>query len=211
MSVFGVMTGPWDVEQAVLKTLKEWLPAHLLDLEEKHSFKAKELGRPPAPESYKGGLDWESVRQEYLPAIIAHASPVGEPERTMNAYNQAFEVQVGCVIYSAQSEEPEAIARRNAGMFATACMGVLVQHGKLALPAEEEIVLTASPMVEFFDPERRDIAVGVTGWRCYCEIVDPNAGPGTLKEVEPEGPYPEYEEVETHTVTVVGTPVETPL
>ena len=207
--VFGILSGPWTVEKAVLTTLTEWLPAYLANIETKGGLQHKFLDRPPAPESWKGGLDWESVQQEILPAVVVTANPTGEPERNATSVIQNFEVEVGCVVLSEEGDEPEAAARMRAGLMATATM--LLEHQAPVLEGLEEIVLTGSPRVEFFDPERREVAVGITTWNAFVQILEPNAGPVTLKEVEPEGPYPENPIATSDHVSVVGEPVETPL
>ena len=209
MSVFGPIRGPWNIEQAILTTLQEWMPAYLRAVEEYNSLKVGILGRPPAPESYKGGLDWETVQQDWVPAVIANANPVGEPERSAQIYIQDFQVEVGCVVVSKEGTDPESAARRDAGLFAAATM-LLAQHGSLGGVAEETL-LTGAPRVEFFDPERREVAVGITTWHVYSQILNPNQGDVLLKTVEPEGPYTENPEAKTHTVTVTGEPVETAL
>jgi len=186
--IFGILTGPWTVEKACLTTLSEWLPAYLANIETKEGLQHKFLDRPPAPESYKGGLDWDSVKQEFLPAVIVNANPTGEPERNATSVIQNFQVEVGCVVLSQEGDEPEASARMRAGLMATATM--LLEHQTPELEGLEEIVITGSPRVEFFDPERREIAVGITTWNAFVQILEPNAGPVTLKEVEPEGTPP---------------------
>jgi hypothetical protein len=207
--IFGTLVGPWSIEKACLSTLTEWMGAYLANIEIKEDLEHKFLGRPPAPESYKGGLDWESVRQELLPAVIVNANPTGEPERNASSVIQNFEVQVGCVVLSEEGTEPEALARMRAGLMATATM--LLEHQAPALEGLEEIVFTGAPRVEFFDPERREIAVGITTWHVYAQILTPTAGPEALKEVEPEGPYPENPEATSDHVVVVGEPLDTPL
>jgi hypothetical protein len=207
--IFGPMVGPYDVESAVLTTLSSWLPAYLASQEQKRGLQHKFLDRPPAPESYKGGLDWESVQQDDLPAIIVNANPTGEPERNASSVIQNFQVEVGCVVLSQEGDEPEASARMRAGLMATATM--LLEHQAPELEGLEEMVFVGAPRVEFFDPERREIAVGITTWNAFVQILEPNAGPVTLKEVEPEGPYPENPLATSDRVTVVGEPVETPL
>jgi hypothetical protein len=204
------LRAPWNVEQAVLATLKEWMPAYLYAVEEQNGLHHKALGRPPAPESYKGGLDWETVEQEWVPAVIVNANPVGEPERSAQIYIQDWQVQVGCVVVSREGTDPESSARRTAGLFAAATM-LLAHHGGLGGFAAEETLLTGAPKVEFFNPERRDVAVGVTEWHVFTELLKPNGGPTVLKTTEPEGPYPEWPESSKDTITVVGEPVITPL
>lgn len=204
-ALFGLLRGPIDVEEAVVETLREWLPAYLLEVESQHGLQRKALGRPPTPESYHGGLDWQSEQQDQIPEVIVICEPVGEPERNASVYIQAFEVQIGCIIVA--TEEPlERSARRTASLWAAATM-LLAQHGGLGTFGAEETVLTGCPKVEFLDEENRRLAVGITSWRIFAEILNPSAGPVTVKAIEPEGPYPEDSEVKTTSETVHAVPI----
>lgn len=209
-ALFGPIRGPWNVEKAVLATLEEWLPAYLFEVESQNGLQQRSLGRPPAPESYHGGLDWESEQQDTLPEVIVICNPVGEPQRQASSYIQGFEVQVGCVLLA--TEEPiETHARKSAGLWAAACMGALVQHGPLGTLGAEDTVLVGAPKVEFLESENRRLAVGVTTYHVFAEILQPTFGPTTVKPVEPEGPYPEWPESKTDSTTVVAVPVNEPV
>jgi hypothetical protein len=206
--LWGPMLSPIDVEEAVIATLREWLPASLRNAEEVRNLPVRSLGRPAAPESYHGGLDWESEQQDTLPEVIVICEPAGEPERNPNVTIQFFTVQVGCVILA--SVEPlEANARKTASIWAAASM-VLGQHGALGSLEAQETLLIGSPKAEMLDPENRRLALGLTTWHVSVDIFHPSSGPVTLKEVEPEGPYSEYPVVTKDTVTVVGEPTATP-
>ena len=208
-ALFGPMLGPIDIEEAVIATLREWLPASLRNAEEVRNLPIRSLGRPPAPESYHGGLDWESEQQDTLPEVIVICEPAGEPERNPNVTIQLFTVQVGCVIL-ATVDPIEANARKTASLWAAASM-VLGQHGALGSLGAQETLLIGSPKVELLDPENRRLALGLTTWHVAVDIFHPSAGPVTVKEVEPEGPYPERPEATKDTITVVGQPAATPL
>jgi hypothetical protein len=210
MSSFGPCLGPWNIEKAVLETLKEWMPAWLRNIEETNELQPRSLGRPPSAASYRGGLDWMSVKEEWLPAVIAVANPVGKPERNAEIYTQAYQVDVGCVVLSEEGTDPEGAARMRAGFFAAATMA-LASHGGLGDFAAQETVLVGAPQVEFFDEDQRKVAVGVTKWHVYAEILDPNKGPVNVKEVDPEGPYPDDPVAESHDAVVKAEPVQIPL
>lgn len=198
--LWGPLVGPVNVEEAVIATLREWMPAYLRRLEELNSLPARSLGRPPTPESYHGGLDWESQQQDTLPEVIVLCNPVGEPERMSSAIVQSFLVQVGCVVEGTVSPE-EQTARKMAGLWAAASM-LLVHHADLGAFKAEDTILVAAPKVEMLDSENRRFAVGVTGFHVFAQVLDPNAGPLTVKAVEPEGPYPEAPEVKEAKETV---------
>jgi len=205
--VFGPLASPWSVETAVLQTLEDWADSYAAEVERKNGLSDKVIGRPLAPDSYRGGLDWQSVKQDWMPMLIAIANPVGEPERQANTYIQAFQVEVGAVVFSEETENPEAMARRNAGLWAAACMGILVQHGDLGNSEVEETVLVGAPKVEFIEAEDRRFAVGITTYHVYIQLIRSNSGP-LLVQKEAEEPYPEWPAVKEHTVKVKAVEID---
>ncbi len=208
MTVIGPLCGPITIENAVIATLREWLGAYLLEVETQLGLPAKTVGRPPTPESYRGALDWLSVKDDWLPEVNVICNPEGEPERMDETIMQGFAVQIGCKVKSEEGTDPEGIARRNASLSATAAMGAIQQHETLGLGPTvlEELHLTGSPKVEFMDAEDRRYAVGVTTFLVHAQMIQWKEGPQVVKEVEPEGPYPEAPEVKTDTTTVKAVP-----
>ncbi len=210
--VFGSLSATWNIEEAVIETLRLWMPEYLAEVERQNGLPKKTLSRPPTPESYRGALDWLSVKDDWLPEVKVICNPVGEPERQASEYIQAFETQVGCVVKSEEGTDPEAIARRNAALMAAASM-LLVQHGDLQLSNIEETVLVGAPKVEFLEAEDRRYAVGITTYHIFAEILNPNLGPeGETPETSPgyeglEEPYKESPQVKTATETIKAVPI----
>ena len=69
MTLFGSIIGPFNIESAVIAQLRIWLPTYLAEVERQNGLPKQTLGRPPAPESYHGGLDWLSAKQDRHAAI----------------------------------------------------------------------------------------------------------------------------------------------
>lgn len=204
MTVFGPLNAAIDIEKAALKTLEEWMPSYLAEIERQKGLTNKALGRPPAPESYHGGLDFLSVKDDQLPEVIVICNPAGEPERMTEEVIQGFQTEIGCVIKSEEGALPEAIARRNASYFSLAAQGIVMQHESLGLAGTvlETPVLTGSPRVEFLEPENRRYAVGIVTFLIYAQTIEWKAGPTELKTVEPEEAYPEPAEIKKETITI---------
>ncbi len=213
MSVFGFLLSPWNVEQAVLTTLEEWLPSYAAELERKNELPQRTLNRPMI---YHGGLDWLSVKEDRMPEVVVVCNPLGEPERGPNVYKQPFLTEVGCVCKSEEGTTPEDHVRRNAGLLSAGVMGALVQHGNLGTFEAERTVLVGAPRVEFLESEDRRFAVGITGFHVFADIINDLDGP-LLTKVSPgsgeenEGEYAEWPEVKTHKETVTAEPTATPL
>jgi hypothetical protein len=218
--LIGPLISPWDVEQAVIGTLRTWLPDYLAYIEEIHGFQNKSLERPPAPESYHGGtkeaISWDA---DGLPEIIVTVEPTGSPELTASiGYIQDYEVEVWCIVQGddgAQQLLPEDSARMQASYYGAAAM-LLTQQGSLEGFAERT-ELTGSPRVECPDPEKRRQQAAITTFLVSVgPIIQPTAGPfGPNPQEspeyggEPEAPFtpdPEATEVD---VTVDADPIDT--
>lgn len=207
---FGLLTSPFSVESAVIETLETWATSYAAEVERKYGLANKTIGRPPDPQSVKGGLDWQSVKADWMPQLVVIANPTGEVERTANVFFQGYHVEVGAIIHSEEGTDPEGTARRNAGLWAAACMGIIAQHGKLGTLEAVDTILTGAPRVEFFDSEDRRFAVGITTYTVYVQLMQPNLGPLVVQK-EPELPYAEFPESTSEHITVKATPVTEPL
>ncbi len=219
MSLFGVLAGPWQVEQAVIATLRLWLPEYAAEIERQAGLQKGLIGRPPVPEAYRGALDWLSLKDDWMPEVKVICNPVGEPERQASVYMQTFAVEVWCLARSEEGSDPEASARRNAGLLALATMllGQSAGANLGALNVLEETVCTGTPRVEFLEPDNRRYAVGITSWQIHAEVANPNLGPeGPTPKESPgyeglEEPYKESPEVKTATEKIKAVPISEPV
>jgi hypothetical protein len=205
-SVFGSLLGTPNVENAVLATYRAWMVEYLAEVERQNSLPSRSLERPPTPESFHGGEDFDTWQEDLCPEVIVVCNPTGEPERSASAgYGQAYEVQVGCVVIADTEDE----ARIRAGYWGVASM-LLVQHGGLGGLAEWT-VMTAAPKVEFPDPEQRRLLRSVTTFHVWVvPIISASAGPvgQTPKESPEYGGEPEASFKEDPTVTSIHPTVE---
>ncbi len=209
MSIFGEIISTYDVEQAAVKTLREWTNDYLAEIERKRGLPKKTIPRPPAFESYHGGVDLESWTQDVAPEVMVICKPLGAPEiRGQGGYGQGYDLTVGCLWVgtgSALAERPEDEARAVASYLGAASM-LLVQQPTLGA-LSERLRMTAPPTISLPNPDRRDIALATTQFEVWvATIIEEGEGPLALGQ-EPEEPYPEGPEVETTSETVKAEPV----
>lgn len=179
---FGPMVSLADVEDAVLGALQsptQGLPFYVAETERKHSLDPRTLPLPPSPVSYRGGLDFETFEQDVAPVVIAVVAPVGDLERYGGGeYGSWFEVQVGCITTSEDSQDE---ARRLAQFYGSAVALCVIQQGSLGGLANDTR-LQAFPRVSFPDPTRRSLAMSTTVFRIQVQPVF----------MDSMGPYPPY-------------------
>lgn len=183
--IFGPLIGTWNVEQATIATLREWMPTYLAEVERQNGLTNKALGRPISPQGYYGGLDFQSELPGKPPAVIVTVEPEGNPEATAMGYTQAYRISVGCIVYGSTEEE----ARMHASLYGVATM-LLAQKGSLGGLAED-LIMGGAPSLEWVDPEaseRRLIRSVATFTGYVSDIVRRGVGPAgeTLATSEPE-------------------------
>lgn len=210
------LVSPWDVEQAVLGTLKTWLPSYLAEIEKERGLQPRSLERPPTPESYHGNTgDMIAWVQDELPAVITVVEAVGEPELSASAgYTQCYQVEVWCVVMGddgVQQVTQEDSARLQASHYGAATM-LLVQQSELQnLPGLQWLKMVGLPRVECPEPEKRREQAAITTFHVWISsVVDPNSGPvGPTPQESPEyGGEPEAPFKEDPTVSKTGTTVD---
>jgi hypothetical protein len=216
-SLFGPLVGIPSIENAVLNTLRTWLPTYLAEVERQHGLPNKAIPRPPASDSYHGGLDFDAWKQDELPSVIVIVEPTGHPEKSASAgYSQEYEIQVGAVWFgtgnAAFSSDPEDEARLVAGYYGEA-LQLIAQQGALE-GLVEETVMTGAPKVEMPSPEERQLARCIATFSTFIStIVNPFMGPKgetlaasepELKAAEPEAPPGSSPVVKTTSATIEG-------
>jgi hypothetical protein len=180
----GPLVAPWNVEQAAIVTLRDRLFTYLAEVERQNDLEIGTLPRPPADESFYGGIDFDSFQQDELPAVIVSANPTGDPVRE-EGYLQRYDVRVAAVVLGADED----VARMHAGLYAAACAGIIVHHGSLGGLAENSH-MTAAPAVEFPDPDERRLVRGTCGFSTWVmPILAEDGDPGLIDP--PDKPLPD--------------------
>lgn len=218
-SIVGPLISPEDVIDAAVQTLTVWLPFYCSEVERQKGLRRKTIPRPPAPESYHGGVDLESWIGQDTPEVMVLAKPSGPPERSAAFYTQGYALTVGCLWVGSGSELAERAedeARKVASYLGAATM-LLIQQPTLG-GLTERLVMTASPDVSLPDPEKRAIAQVVTEFEVWVsEIVNEFAGPTGLTPQEspgyvgPEEPFEDRPVAKDGEVDVVAEPTANPL
>jgi len=210
-SIFEPLIGAPNVEDAVLNTLRTWLPTYLWEIERQNDLRKGSLPHPPTPESFDGGHDFLTWIEDQCPKVIAVVNPVGEPERSGSiGYSQAFAVQVGAVLF----DDNEADARRLAGHYGTAIQGTILQQGDLGGFAERTIMVQ-SPEVSFQDQDMRRLHQVVAVFHVFVTgIVSDSAGPDVPTPTDspqyggsPDVPFTDWPTVQTTDATVTAQPI----
>ncbi len=211
-SIFGPLLSTWNVDQAVLATLRTWWNTYLAEVERQNDVKNKTIPRPPDEESFRRGLDFEYYEEDNLPAVIVVSKPSGEPEVNSDVgYAQRYEVKVGCVCEA----EDELTAQLRAAFYGAASQ-LLVQQSELEGFAERTRMIGA-PELDMPDDDERWLCRSITTfyvWVAQIVIAEegpisppgPGTGPGG-EDQEPEDPYPEWPEADLTHIIVTGEPI----
>lgn len=214
---FGKLVTQWDIEQAVLSTLRAWLPEQLAELERQHGLPNKTIPRPPVPESIHGGTDLDTWREDNLPEVIVVVKTEGRPEPAGSGEQaQAYRVEIGCQWVGKGSQavpNPEDEARMVAGFLGAATL-LLLQHPQLGGLAER-IVLEQAPDTTTPDPDEKVLAQADTAFTVWVpSIVNESLGPAGETPGGSEGypgeeeqPWPERPVVQSTHLTVEGEPL----
>ena len=177
--LFGQLISVWDVQQAAIAALKEWMPVYLAAVERQHGLPRRALGRPDPKVGYYPALDYLSAGPSVPappspPVVIVTAQPKGEPELNARGYVQCFALGVGCVVEGATEEE----ALFRASLFGAASM-MLAQISSLGGLAER-VVMSEAPRIEFVDPNmaERRLMRSVCVFDAYVSNIVEQLGPG---------------------------------
>lgn len=209
--LYGPLISTEDVVEAAVTTLRLWMREYIASVERSHQLQRGTIPRPPTPESYHGGNDFDSWIAEDAPEIMVVAKPSGEPELSASAgYTQGYELQVGCLCIgkgSELAERAEDDARIVCSHLGAASM-LLVQQPTLG-GLTERLRMTGAPDITFPDPERRAVQQVVTTFEVWVSsIIREDAGPvGPTPKESPgfegiEEPFQEAPTVETVDITV---------
>lgn len=139
----GPMVTGADVEDAILATLKDWLPAYICEAERDHQM---EVGSTPWPKGWAiTGRDLQKLNSDQLPCLVLMAGGVLTPPRKEGppgVYTATWGVEIGSVFNAAWGRS----SRRHAQLYAAAIRTCLIQR---PMPALGEVVV--DPRGEVYD------------------------------------------------------------
>lgn len=199
---YGALVSPWQVEQAVIGTLRAWVPQYIAQVEDQHGLDRGTLPRPPAAECFYGGADFDSWAEDLMPAFVVVVAVDESAERAHSAgYGQSYAVGIGAWAWG----EDEDTTRMRAGLLATAAAGAFLQN------VSEPIVharMVRAPRFELPDPDRRVLGRGIVETSVFVQpVLDEKLGPVGLPQSDPDtGPLP-IATINTVNVSVDAEPI----
>lgn len=138
---------PGLVENAVLDTLKAWLPSHLARIERENQLEPGELPRPPAG-SWIVASEFDLRPHERLPAVfVVSTGKTGAASKGPKGWRAPY----GCDVAVAIAAEDETTARTIAGYYLAAVQTSLLWHQ------------TLGGLAESIEWGPQDLAVGTAG------------------------------------------------
>lgn len=201
---FGELITPEDVDQAVIATLKLWLPTYLGQIELERGLEQGFLPRPVAA-SYANTLETDEFGDHMLPAVIVTTSgTVGEPIITGDG---AYLANWSAIVSSIVRGQRGPLTRQVASLFEGCVRRVLVQQGDLGAFARRTRWLQTRVM-PVVDPtgKGRYLAAGMTNLVVHC---DTSVREWTGPTVPDAAPYDALATVQTVTTDVEGVPIPT--
>lgn len=205
---YGPIVSDEQIRAAAVQTCEAWMPEYLANLERKNGLAKGAIARP---QSYHGGVDWDSWIGEVLPEVMVLVKPTGLPERTAALYVQRYELWVGCACIGQQTSERAEDEARVAAAYLGAASMLLVQGERSSLGGlAEQLEMTSAPEVSVISPEHREVLQVRTGFELRVPgIVSEFAGLVGATPKESEGyTGPEQENTAAPTVTTTALTVK---
>lgn len=202
--LFGPIIGPYTLEQAAVTHLQKWLwPTYLEATERANGIPVATVEKPD-PSAIYGVFDDEDFISERFPGVmVSCVAPNGEPEHFSGGYIQQYELQLWCPVRN----DDTFTARRNAGLYAQACMAAIVEQFAGAYPdLVSDVWMTAAPSVLLPKPDLRTVYLGHVAFNVTVgPIVEDNNGP--LAPIAPEATPGKWPVVLTETLTITVEPI----
>jgi hypothetical protein len=215
---FGHLLTETDVDAAVLKELKFWLPTYLSQLEREREMENRSFARPK-PGSFQSTLEDDTFPDGKLPAIVATTALTEETHREGTSYSVDWRVVVSAIVRGRTPPECRALA----SMYGATVRRVLVQQAQLRAGTEEPVAngirwirSRVVPVPDVTD-KGRYLAAGVNEFFVYTDdSLDAGVGPLFPEPVytdpdDPDEPPDPGTSVGGVTIDIEGVPVtETP-
>jgi hypothetical protein len=129
MSDIGTLITDDMVEDAVIATIKLWLPTYMSEVERQLGLTPNYYQRPPGDASYTVRADFDKWPEEMLPVVIVISPGIDDdpPKDGNRRYRASFQIGTVCVVSSINQLE----TRRYAYRMGAALRAVLVQKQSL--------------------------------------------------------------------------------
>lgn len=197
-ATWGPMVTSIDVDEAVLDTLRIWLPTYMTKIEEERGLDHNTLTRPK-PGQFDNVIDDDEFPDVNLPAVIVTtAQTEGEPQQDGNGnYYAAWNVVVSAIVRGRSKKE----TRNLASWFEGSVRRALVQQGTDLSGELKWRGSNVAPVTDSTD-RGRSLAAGMGHYvvlvdNVVQEGVGPFAGDGDYPPADPDDPDTPYEDLVT--------------
>lgn len=186
---WGLLVTEVDVDAAVVKTLRKWMPMYLAQVERERELPPGTLARPKDG-SFVNTIEDDEFHDHPLPAVIVTtANTNAEPmEDGRHSFSAGWRVIVSSVVRGRTAPETRALA----AIFSACVRRVLLQQPDLDSFAAgvDWISSGLQPVVDTSDSGRY-LAAGINEFVVYVDsVVDGARGPTASSVVDgSEGPY----------------------
>lgn len=129
MTIFGSIIPDDIVEDAVVATIRKWLPTYMAEVERQLGLEPGYYKRPEYG-AYTVRADFDKFPEEMLPLVVIVSPGILDdpPKRGPNkTYSANFQINTTCIVSSTDQVE----TRRFASRMGAALRAVLVQHQSL--------------------------------------------------------------------------------
>jgi hypothetical protein len=206
VTIFGPLITTVDIDEAVLDTLKLWLPTYLTETE-----RDKVIGHDwlADPKSYASVLDDDTFPDFVLPAVLVTTSgTIGDTERIGGGYHNAW---WSFVVTAIVRGPDEAGSRKAASLYAASIRRLLLQKQSLGgfaggMQWNSEVV---SPVSDT-SGSGRNLAAGIGDFSVLVtEVVQDMAGPVQPDPDPDPHDYGDWPPAQKVVLTVVANPIDT--
>jgi hypothetical protein len=198
MSVIGPLWHPGILEDAVLATLKTWLPAYLSEVcaQETDRLDLDTPRRLAVPKTWATISDYDRFPEQGLPAIIVAAPGMkGEADRRGDgSLRGTWTIEVSATV----SADTAKNTRRAAQLYLAAILGAILQRRSLG-QSYSSADFVAAEYVDVPNEKRRSIVACAAAFEVQVgEMLSTQLGPATA---EPPDPMPDtWPEVQETTI-----------
>lgn len=207
-SVFGRLVSAYDLESAMVATVKRWINDYLAEIERHHAL---EVGAIPRPRSYVVSADTEKMPEDQLPAILVESPGLAdEPDADgAGVYWAPWTLNLSAQIAARGNRNALRVARLYAA--ALRLLAVQQQQDPVTNPLDMRRVDWIDERYDLLDSiDDRTICVGTVELRCeVAGVAQRHTGPldplfpPTPADVPPDPASPEWPDAITYDLDLV--------
>ena len=202
---FGIFVSPWDVERAVINVLRTPPPGgaqallvyYVAEWERNEGLTARTIPQPPGTDSYRGGVDADTMQAEWFPMVHVVVQPDSGPTMLDTfTYGQTFRT----TITATYGDDDEKTARMVAQAYAICAAKLMVDQGGLGIGVTHTAI-TRMPTLSLLAPSNRQVLRSVVELESSVMPVLTQGGPNIWQPDAYDSPLA-FPTVETVNITV---------